>query len=193
MARTALYNVAHALRSTVPQLHGSVRTENTEVHQSTECFDSDSSLPLKLLVSMPSRQRVAVLKGRSVLHHATRTKRVASCIKGTTETCRSFNCSQSAQRIGPLFDPTVILLQPMSEIGIRPVLSVGAHGLTYGSWRGTMPISCDLIRDMANYRHCLLEKPLSSFPLSFLAQPGSNQMALVVDRSIPISPLARAF
>jgi len=46
---------------------------------------------------------------------------------------------------------------------------------------------------MANDRNCLLEKSLSCLHIAFLAQHGINEIALVVNRSIQITPFPMHF
>jgi hypothetical protein len=56
-----------------------------------------------------------------------------------------------------------------------------------------MAIRRHLIGNRANYSNRLLEKPLSCFPISLLAQHGINQIAIVVDSPIEITPLPMHF
>src|SRR5258708_16286617 len=69
------------------------------------------------------------------------------------------------------------------------MLDMGAHGLAYRPWIGTMPICGDRLWCMANHSDCLLEKSLSCLHISFLTQHGIHQIAIVVDSSIEITPL----
>jgi hypothetical protein len=92
----------------------------------------------------------------------------------TTEACRRFNGSKATHRIIPLFDATMILLQPMSEIFTRSMLDSAAHRLADGSRIGSMAISRHLIGNRANHSTRLLEKLLSCFPISLLARAGNQ-------------------
>jgi hypothetical protein len=107
----------------------------------------------------------------------------------TTEACCPFKRSETVHRRVSLFDPTMVLLQPIVEVFPRSMGNIAAHGLANSSRIGCVPIGCHLLRNMANDRHCLLKKSLSCLPIPFRAQQGSHQIALVVDRSIQIAPL----
>jgi hypothetical protein len=122
-------------------------------------------------------------------HGAARTEIIAQVVEGTTEACRRFNGSKATHRIIPLFDSTMILLQPISEICTRAMLDIAAPRLAYGTGIGSMAISCHLIGNRANHSNRLCEKLLSRFPISLLAQHGINQIAIIVDRPIHITPL----
>jgi hypothetical protein len=95
-------------------------------------------------------------------HGAARTEIVAQFVESTTKACRRFNGSQATHRIVPLFDATIILLQPMIEIGTRSMLDIAAHCLAYGTRIGNVAISRHLIGNRANHSNCLLEKPLGA-------------------------------
>jgi hypothetical protein len=75
----------------------------------------------------------------------------------------------------------MILLQPIIEILTCSMLDMVAHGLAYGTRIGHMAINRDLIGHKANHRNCSLKKPLSCFPISFLAQHRFNEIAILVD------------
>jgi hypothetical protein len=92
-----------------------------------------------------------------------------------------------------LFDTSVILLQTIIEVLARPMLYLVAHCLTYSPWIRTMPICRDRFWRMANHSNCLLKKSLRCFHIPFLAQHGIDQIAIVVDRSIEITPLSMHF
>jgi hypothetical protein len=57
----------------------------------------------------------------------------------------------------------MILFQVIIEMLVGPMLYFVTHGLTYGSWIGTMPICCHLLGSMVNHSNSLLEKSLSCF------------------------------
>src|SRR5258708_36769889 len=124
---------------------------------------------------------------------ATRTEVVAQFVEGTTEACRSFNGSKTAHGIGPLFNTSVVLLQPIIEILTRSMLDVAAHRLAYSTRVGGMAICRHLIRNEANHRNSLLEKPLSRLHVPFFAQHRINQIAIVIDCPIQITPLPMHF
>jgi hypothetical protein len=71
--------------------------------------------------------------------------------------------------------------------------NVAAHCLANCSRIGTVPIGCHLVRNTANDRNCLPEKSLSRLPVPLLAQQRINQIAIVVDRSIQITPFPLHF
>jgi hypothetical protein len=87
----------------------------------------------------------------------------------------------------------MILLETIIEVVAGPMLDTVAHGLTDCSWIGTVPIGCDRLWCMTNPCSCLPEKPLSCFHIPLLTQHGINQVAIVVDGTIPITPFAMDF
>jgi hypothetical protein len=95
--------------------------------------------------------------------------------------------------IVPLFDASVILLQTIVEVLVRPMLDMIAHCLAYSSWIGTIPICRDRLWGMPNPSLRLLEKPLSCLHVPFLTQHGVNEMAIVIDRTIQIAPFSVDF
>ena len=121
------------------------------------------------------------------------TKGVASFVKDTTETGRRFNASKTTHRIISLFDATMILLDPMVEVLTRPMKDIVAHGLAYRSWIGRMTIGCHLLWRMANHIDSVFEKSLSCLQIALLAQHGSHQIAILVARSIQITPFSAHF
>jgi hypothetical protein len=124
-------------------------------------------------------------EGDHFAHGAARTEIIAQFVEGRTEAGRRFNGSKTTHRIIALFDTTMILLSPIIEIFIGPMLDVAAQDLAYRPWIGAMPICCDRLWRMTNHRNSLLEKPLSSLHVPFLTQHGINQIAIVIDRRIP--------
>jgi hypothetical protein len=126
-------------------------------------------------------------------HHAAGTEIITQFVKGTTETSRGFNCSKAAHGILSLFNPTVVLFQPIIEIRISPMLYVAAHRLAYGPWIGRMTIRRYLIGNMTNHCNSLLEKLLGCLHIPFLAQHGIHQIAIVVDSPIEVAPLPMHF
>jgi len=94
--------------------------------------------------------------------------RNSSC--GTTEASRRFNCSKATHGIVALFDATMVLLQPIIEILIGPMLYAVAHRLAYGPRLRNMPIGCDLIGNMANNDNSLLEKALGCLHIPLLTR-----------------------
>jgi hypothetical protein len=101
--------------------------------------------------------------------------------------------SEATHGIGALLDPSVILLQTMIEVLVRPMLYMVAQDLASGPWIGTMPICRDRRWRLANHSNRLLEKSLSRLYISFLAQHGINQIPIVVDGPIQITPRSMHF
>jgi len=126
-------------------------------------------------------------------HGATRTEIVAQFVKSATEACCRFEASETTHGIVALLDPSVILLQPIIEVLVRPMLDTVAHDLAYSPRIGTMPICRDRLWRMANHSNRLLEQSLSRLHISFLAQHGIDQIAIVVDGPIQITPLSMHF
>ena len=104
-----------------------------------ECLEWYSSLAMKLPVSMPSRRRVLekhlslFWKRKEFSHRVAETKMVAQFVKSTTETCCGFEGSKAAHGIIALFDPMVILFEPIIEIRVRPMVDLASHRFTNGS------------------------------------------------------------
>jgi hypothetical protein len=96
----------------------------------------------------------------------------------------------SAHRIVPLFDATMILLQPIIEILVRPMVDLASHRFTNGSRIRRMTISCGLFWHMANYSDCLLEELFCSAHISLLAQSRIDQIAVVINRPVEGTPLS---
>src|SRR5437879_11094289 len=121
---------------------------------------------MRLLVSLSAgchtlEKSLSVFQKRDhFAHGAARMEIGAQFVKGTTKACRRFTCSKATHGRGPLFDATVILLRPISEICTRSMLYIAAHSLAYGPRRGSVAISRHLIGNRANHCNCLLEKPL---------------------------------
>jgi hypothetical protein len=96
--------------------------------------------------------------------------------------------SQAEHRIGPLLDPSMVLLEPMIEILVHPMLYVTAYYLMYCPRIGRMAVRRYLIGSRANNSTSLFEKLLGCLHLPLLAQPRSNQIALLIDRPRHITP-----
>lgn len=88
-----------------------------------------------------------------------------------------------------LLDPSMVLLQPIIEILVGPMLNVAAHYLAYCSWIGRMAVRRHLIGNMANDINRLLEKLLGRLHVPLLAQPRINQIAIPIDGPVQITPL----
>lgn len=96
-------------------------------------------------------------------------KIVTQFVKRTTKTSCRRESSKPAHGIVSLFDASVILLQIIIEVFIRPMLDSVAHDFVYSPWIGTMPVCRDRFWRMANPGNRLLEEPLSRLHISLFA------------------------
>lgn len=142
---------------------------------------------LRLLVSLfagrqdAGEKPVVVLGERPLLPWCDEDRDHCVIHQGTTKACRPFSGSKTAHRIRSLFDPAVILLQPMMEIRPCSMLDMATHCCAYGPRRGRMAISRGLVGHRANHSNSLLEEAPVCFPMPLLAQHGVNEM-IISDR-----------
>lgn len=108
--------------------------------------------------------------------------------RGTTETCCRFKCPKATHGRVALLDSSMVLLQPILQILIRPRMDMATHRLAYGTRIGPMAIRRHLIGDMTNHSNCLFEKLLDSIPISLLTSSRIDQIPILVDRPIEITP-----
>src|SRR5215467_7080885 len=87
----------------------------------------------------------------------------------------------------------MMLFQPISEILTRAMLYITAHRFAYSPWIGSMTIGRHSISNMAADLDRLFEKPPGRFHIPHLAHHGINQIAIVVNRSIHLTPLLMHF
>src|SRR5260221_14320436 len=67
---------------------------------------------------------------------------------------------------------------------------ITAHCLTYRPRIGSMAIGGDLIGNMPNHSNSLLKKLLSCLHIPFLTYHRINQIAIMIDSSIQVTPFA---
>ena len=68
-----------------------------------------------------------------------------------------------------MFDPTVVLLEPVIEVGIGSMEDISAKCCTDRAWVGVMPVRRYPLWDVAHGHHCLLEELLGAVQVVRLA------------------------
>ena len=89
-----------------------------------------------------------------------------------------------------MFDPTVILLDPIVEVTIAAVNDLTAQGLADGTRVGIMPIGRHSLWGVTNHIDSLLEEALRCFHVSLFAEHGINQIAIAIAGPIELAPLS---
>lgn len=82
----------------------------------------------------------------------------------------------------------MVLLQPIIQLRVGSMLDAAAHRFTSGPWIGRLAVRRHLIGNVANYTNGLLEKLLGRLHVPLLAQPRSNQIAILIDSPLHIPP-----
>jgi hypothetical protein len=82
----------------------------------------------------------------------------------------------------------MILLYPVVQVHVRPMLYLISHDFAYSTWIGTMPIRCDVLWSMTNHCKGLLEELLGGIHITLFTQPYVNEIAVMVNSSIKITP-----
>jgi hypothetical protein len=111
-----------------------------------------------------------VSKGNLLFHRGPDAEELAHFIKGTAEArCRG-EVSKTTHGVIALFDATVVLLQPIVEIGVTPMHDLTAEGLANRTRIGIMPVRRHSLWSMTNGLEGLLEKALGGIQISLLTQ-----------------------
>jgi hypothetical protein len=87
----------------------------------------------------------------------------------------------------------MVLLQPIVEIVICPMLHAVTEALTYCSWVRSVAVRYHSFWGMTNDEESLLEKSLSGFHIASLAEARINQVAISINGTIEVTPLSVNF
>lgn len=77
-----------------------------------------------------AKQYALLCERHRLFHRCAKTEELTYPIEGTTEACCSYVVSKATHWVIPLFDATVVLLQPIIEIGITAMDDVPPERFT---------------------------------------------------------------
>ena len=106
---------------------------------------------------------------------------VAQFVEGATEACRCVNGSKTTHRIIPLFDASMILLQPIVFVGAGPVLDAAAQRRADRARVGAVPVRGDAVGDQAGGRLGGAEERLRGRHVPVLGEHGVDQVAMAAN------------
>src|SRR5215217_3391396 len=114
----------------------------------------------------------------------------AELVVGSTEPIRGVECLEAAHTSDPAFHAPMILLQPIVLIGAGSVLDVSAQRRTDRARIGAVSVRGDAVRDHAGGELRGAKECLRRRPVAMLGEHGINQIAIAVDRTVEIAPVA---
>jgi hypothetical protein len=125
-----------------------------------------------------------------LLHSRTDPKKLTHFIKGPTKASCRWKASKPTHGVVPLFDASVVLLQPIVEIMVASMGNVLAEDLSDGTRVRTVSICGHSLWSIANSLESLAKKALGCIHISLLTEHGINQVAILINGSIQIAPLS---
>jgi hypothetical protein len=112
----------------------------------------------------------------------------ADLIEGATETGGGGEGLEPARGPVPLLDPTMILLDMVVQIAVRPVRHPVPKDIPNGAWVGIMPIGGDAVRRYPGHGPRGPEESLRRCEIPGLTEAYIHQVAVAVDGPVEVLP-----
>jgi hypothetical protein len=113
-----------------------------------------------------------------------RSEVVSQLIEGAAEALGGSKAFETQHRIIALFDPTVILLDPIIFVAAAPMFDLLPEHFREGAWRGTMPVGGHLCGTASGDGLRTPEEALGGRHVPVRTEHRVNQLPLFVNRSI---------
>ena len=124
-------------------------------------------------------------------HSWTQAEVLALFVEGPAEAGSGVEIPVATHRIIALLDATMILFQAVVEVRVAAVPHLPAQCFSDRARIGVMPVGRHLLGDLLRHFQRCREEAFGCLHIPMLAQHGVNQIAVAVDGSVEVLPLAR--